>query len=298
MPSFLILEVIPKINKKFLITIKVLIVNQVLKLFDNIKWSYNTEIISKEELYDSGFFKDKRFGLNFDDEYSGTYNGVDFRVGDSRYFGEQAYDKEKIIYIGKYAYYEKTGINAVLLLFKSQKTIKDNVIITEKRSWKDHIFTILLNVFAFIGVLIAAIDQCIKEYSYLPLIFPILFLVLLYNTKFANKSKKSKVITEDVEFLRRFNIKANDQVEARYLMTTSFMDRFNNLRTAFKSKKVDCYCWEDNVLFVISTNKNIFEFANVYKPLTNTDEINNFFEEINSIYQIIDYFNFNSATRL
>ena len=97
-PSALFLEVMPRINKRFLKNIKVLVVTQILKLFDNLKWSYNTEIISKEELYNSGFIENPNFGLNFDDEYTGVYKNVNFRIGESRCFGNQAYGKEKIVY--------------------------------------------------------------------------------------------------------------------------------------------------------------------------------------------------------
>ena len=52
-PSYLILELMPQINGKFLKEIKVLVVTKILKLYDNIKWSYNTEIITSKELYHS-----------------------------------------------------------------------------------------------------------------------------------------------------------------------------------------------------------------------------------------------------
>lgn len=296
LPSYLILEVIPQINGKFLKEIKVLTVTKVLKLFDNLKWSYDTEIITKRELCNSGLSEDKRFGLNFDDEFKGTYNGVDFRIGDSRQFG--AYKKSKKIRDGKFTYYEKSGLDAVLVIFKTNKVIKDNIIISEKRTWKDYLFLIILGIFIVAGVLNSIIfdlrnsDSPIEDFI-LGFIITLGFLsfygVAIYLDN-KNKLKHSNITLEDIEFHKKFDVKAHNQIEARYLMTPSFIEQFNDLKFAFKAQKIDCYCWKDNILFVIYTKKNLFEFANLNKPLTNTDEINNFFTELDSIYKMIDYF--------
>lgn len=297
-PSALFLEVMPRINKRFLKNIKVLVVTQILKLFDNLKWSYNTEIISKEELYNSGFIENPNFGLNFDDEYTGVYKNVNFRIGESRCFGNQAYGKEKIVYYKGNNCLEKTSIDSVLLLFKTNKFVKDNIIITEKRTWRDYLFLIILVILVVTGIFVSIIDLCIKSYSYAPILIPIIVALMYYEPKDSKKTKKSKVILEDVEFHKRFNIKAINQIEARYFMTTSFIERINNLKISFKAKKIDCYSWEDNVLFIIKTKKNLFEFANIHKPLTNTDEINNLLQELDSVYKMIDHFKFDQETRL
>jgi len=307
-PFFLLLEVLPKIEKKFLKEIKTLVVARVLKYFDNISWSYNSEIVTKEELYNAGVTSDNRFGLNFDDEFVGTYKNVKFRIGDSRWFGENAYGKERKIRIGNNDCSEKSGIDAVLILFKTNKFVNSRVIAIEKASWKEYwkeyIFLICLGIFCLAGFIARAWhDITTYKFTVWQVVLSILVLVGVSVFGYMCEEKRRKrelndVVLEDVAFKKQFTLEAGDEVEARYLMTTSFMERLKKLKTVFHVKKIECRCWDDNVLFVLHTNKNLFEFANLHKPLSDLCEIESFCKELQSIYDMIDYFKFNENTKL
>ena len=95
---------------------------------------------------------------------------------------------------------------------------------------------------------------------------------------------------EDPKFAKRFNVYSSDQVEARYLVTSSFMERFQNLNTVFGAKKAKCSFYDDKIMFAISTNKNLFEVGSIWRSLEDPKSINQLFDELYAVYQMIDYF--------
>ena len=99
-----------------------------------------------------------------------------------------------------------------------------------------------------------------------------------------------EVKLEDPKFAKRFNVYSSDQVEARYLVTPSFMERFQNLNTAFGAKKAKCSFYDDKIMFAISTNKNLFEVGSIWRSLEDPKTLNQLFDELYSIYSMIDYF--------
>ena len=61
---------------------------------------------------------------------------------------------------------------------------------------------------------------------------------MIFEKQYAFKPKNKikpfqKIVLEDIEFEKRFDTYSTNQVEARYLLTTLFMKRFENLKTPF-----------------------------------------------------------------
>ncbi len=115
---------------------------------------------------------------------------------------------------------------------------------------------------------------------------------------FSAHGKLQKVTLEDAEFNKKYNISSTDQIESRYLITTSFMERFKNLHTAFGSANTKCSFFDDKVIFAIPTSKNLFELGNLFCSLKNQEPINQFYKEITAVYDIIDYFKLAEKTGL
>ena len=105
-------------------------------------------------------------------------------------------------------------------------------------------------------------------------------------------------ILEKSQNIYKYNDYSSNQIEGRYLVTTSFMERFKTLHTAFGSNKAKCAFFDDKVMFAISTNKNLFEIGDLFHPLTDMKHINDFMKEISAIYEIIDYFKLAEKTGL
>ena len=111
------------------------------------------------------------------------------------------------------------------------------------------------------------------------------------------KSQMDDVKTEDVSFDKRFCVYSKDQVESRYLVTPSFMERMKNLETAFGTKKVKCSFYEDRLMFAMSSDKDLFELGSLYS-YSLMKHVNDFYNQINSIYDIIDHFKLYEKTGL
>lgn len=98
---------------------------------------------------------------------------------------------------------------------------------------------------------------------------------------------------EDPVFEKQFEVYSHDQVEARYLLTTSFMERLLKLTAAFGEKGIQASFYDDKLLMMIPSKKNRFETASIFIPATFEDDINNILAEMNEIFQIVDMLKLN-----
>ena len=120
------------------------------------------------------------------------------------------------------------------------------------------------------------------------LIFAAICLWLMGKYRMGEKMEKMKL--EDLKFNNLFVSYSSSQVEGRYLVTPAFMERFLNLRTAFGTKKVKCSFYDDKLMIAIETKRDLFEIGDLHKSLNNPESINNLYNELSSIYRMIDYF--------
>ncbi len=107
-------------------------------------------------------------------------------------------------------------------------------------------------------------------------------------------SKNLKHTTlEDVQFEKKYDVFTNDPVDARYLITPSFMVRLNNMKTAFEANKISCAFYHDKLIIALPTNKDLFSICSLVKPIDDAKQYYIMYEEIVSIIKLIDYFKFN-----
>jgi len=97
-----------------------------------------------------------------------------------------------------------------------------------------------------------------------------------------------RVALEDPRFERMFEVYSDDQVEARYLLTTSFMDRLLRLGRSFGGKHVECSFFDDKLLMKIAVKRNLFEAGSVFEPEDFVDDAKQFLEDVNLIFAIIE----------
>lgn len=112
-----------------------------------------------------------------------------------------------------------------------------------------------------------------------------------------NKAKKlknyTKVLTEFSSFDSKYDILSTDQIEARYLLTTAFMDRFYNLKTAFHTKKINCSLKDNKILFAFSLQQDLFKIGYLNEPLTDKKHFNMVIEQVLSLMDFVEYFKLN-----
>lgn len=279
--------------------LKSIAMSKVMKSFGNIKHTLQKDIFSDKELTGTGLFS--IFNQNSsDDSFVGTFSDVQFRISELLLEANA----------GKTCF---TVFKGVVCAFDSNKNFKSKTIITTKKDLdtKNNIpFAIFLFactpliLIIFSGTSNSDIINTLQFTLPYSLFFVILgiFIVLIYQffLKRIDKNREvsqNKIKLEDIKFNRQFNVFSDDEIEARYLITTAFMERFLNLKTTFKSKNVKCAFINNQVFFALSTKKNLFEFGNLFKPLNNIENIE-FFREFFSILDLIEYFKFNEKTGL
>lgn len=103
---------------------------------------------------------------------------------------------------------------------------------------------------------------------------------------------------EDVEFEKKFDVFTNDEVDARYLITPSFMQRLKSMKTAFKADKVQCAFYGNLLLVALSTKKDLFSVCSLVKPIDDSKQYFQMYEEIVSIIKLIDHFKLNQKIGL
>lgn len=96
-----------------------------------------------------------------------------------------------------------------------------------------------------------------------------------------------RVKLEDIKFEKEFEVFSSDQVEARYLLTPSFMERLMYLSDLFGAK-VEASFFNNRLLFLIHTNRDFFEISDVSKPVNFIQDANLIIEEMKTILQIIE----------
>ena len=104
---------------------------------------------------------------------------------------------------------------------------------------------------------------------------------------------------EDPVFEKKFEVYSTDQVEARYLLTTSFMERLLELSGLFsKNGVIQCSFYLNKLLLMIPSDKNRFEVGSIYQPATFIDDIDQILKEMTIIFQIIDILKLERKTGL
>ncbi len=97
-----------------------------------------------------------------------------------------------------------------------------------------------------------------------------------------------QVNLEDIEFEKEYNVYSNDQIEARYVLTTAFMERFKNIQLAFRASKIEASISEQGILLAISTNRDLFKVGKLWRPVADYEQFKTMMEEFASILELID----------
>lgn len=238
--------------------------------------------------------------IKYDDTFSGEYKGCKFYIQEVELILEGSKEKSKVF-------------KGVIICTSSNKTINAQTIITAKsdlniqnRVMTKYSMLVLGFLFISLGlspyifhVQINGILGTIKLIFY-TLISVLIGLgcILIAYLQHKKENEYKKIALEDLNFDKRFNVLSKDQIEARYLVTTAFMDRLQNVQCTFGTKNIKCSFFGDNIMFAIATNRDIFEIGNLFIPLTDKKQVENFYDEISSVYNMIDYFKLTQKTGL
>lgn len=252
--------------------------SRILKCFDFIKDNSNdlfTSLILKKHIMYCTNKHGCRLSPQIDDRFTGTYNNVNYRIAEIGNINIRGYK-------GVYSTW-----NGVFIEFQFNKEIKAPVYVFPKSEYSYIITT-------FLVLLIVSIS--IKTFLVPLLIFSLIWIIgLLWGFC---KDKFKKVDLEDIRFAKSYNVETTDQVEARYILTTAFMDRINNLKQVFHSKDIRIFFENNKMTIAIRTTKDLFEIGDINCSIHDFKQINQFYEEITAIIRFIEHFKLTNRTGL
>ncbi|MBQ8869809.1 MAG: DUF3137 domain-containing protein [Alphaproteobacteria bacterium] len=97
-----------------------------------------------------------------------------------------------------------------------------------------------------------------------------------------------RVALEDVTFEKEFEAYCQNQIEARYLLTTAFMERMLKLKKLYKGSDIQFSFVNSKVIIAINTGKNMFEPCSLFKSNLQEKQIYQVFEQFMTIFKIVD----------
>jgi hypothetical protein len=107
--------------------------------------------------------------------------------------------------------------------------------------------------------------------------------------KFRGFASLEKVELEDPIFGKKFKIYSSDQIEARYLLTTSFMERCLELSESLNGKNISASFYRQSLLLTVETNhNNLFEPASIFRRMDVILESKKIIRHLKIIFDIID----------
>ena len=262
-----------------------------MKAFSDMNHFIDAAAISDSQIARTKLFK--RYNTRRDDDvFVGSYKGVEFKISETYLAYESSSGKNKSTYV---------RFKGVLIDFKANKTINNTTIIKPKISKNRKISKV--GAFIFVSIfLFFHVGMGILVGGSMYLLILAISLIVLLLIFFTTKPKKEEILNqmklEDPEFQKHYIASSSDEVEGRYLITTAFMSRFNDLKKAFGTGNICCSFYDDSLMFGIWSDKDLFEIGTISKPLTNAKYIEQFYDQLIAILQIIEHFKLNEKTGL
>ena len=215
----------------------------------------SARIFSTKELKASNLFSTFNT-IKVDDAFKGNYNGVDYKITEIKLIQEGSKNST-------------TAFKGVILSVPSNKTIKANTIIATKRDMNIRNYpTGIIASIILVPILICEWFLSLKFSSDIDNFIKLIVLTiitLIIICSFIEKQKSMQTVKlESTNFEKRFNVFSKNQVEARYLLTPTFIEKFTRLYTAFGTNKAKCSFYKDfsgneRIMFAISTKRDLFE---------------------------------------
>ncbi len=100
-----------------------------------------------------------------------------------------------------------------------------------------------------------------------------------------------RVELEDPEFEKIFQVFSSDQLEARYLLSTAFMEhliKLARLRSPNGTPQIQCVFEKDQLIIAIPSQQNLFEPQSINHSILNSEDIHTFLAQMQEIFNLIE----------
>jgi hypothetical protein len=301
LPIYLVLFnclAITRANNVFQKKLKHLVYQHALGLWGEVHWRghdpsnrehSSSSYVSGKELKASGIFQD--FNRHYvDDEFQGTYRETPFRISEIKLTDfRNRYTRFA---------YEEEIFKGVVATFRFNKTIKNRTIIAprgvpiKRNSILSKKLVVSLGAAFIVLMLMGTTFERLWGGLGALMLFGIVFLLTyLILRRQARKELPDKVELEDPRFANKYQVYSSDQVEARYLITPAFMERFLQLKNAFGAKKIKCCFQGTDLLIAIPFQQNLFEVGGLFRSVENYELMKQLYQIMSAIIGLIDHFN-------
>lgn len=104
--------------------------------------------------------------------------------------------------------------------------------------------------------------------------------------KFIRYKNLERVQLEDTIFEKEFEVYGDDQIEARYILTTAMIEQMLKLRSFFA--QISFSFFAGKILINIKTKKNYFECTNIFHSFIKEKRTEQIFEQISALFSIVN----------
>lgn len=111
-------------------------------------------------------------------------------------------------------------------------------------------------------------------------------------------SDGERIVLEDPRFEELFEVRGTDQIEARYLLTPTFMERVVRLAEVLGGSRPE-FCFDDNRLLIsVPVREDHFEGGGILDDVADRERIERLVRELCTIFDIIDTLQLTLRTRV
>lgn len=110
--------------------------------------------------------------------------------------------------------------------------------------------------------------------------------------------KFERIKLEDPKFEEMFDVYGTSQIESRYLLTTSFMDRLLRVADAHQGGGMQASFYDAHLLMSLPLKRPWLDGSSLYTPATFTRDIKVILSDMRSLFALIDELQLDDSTRL
>lgn len=103
---------------------------------------------------------------------------------------------------------------------------------------------------------------------------------------------------EDVNFEKRYDVFTDDEIEARYILTPTFMEKLTGIKMAFYCKSIRCAFYQGEILIAMKPTTDLFSIGSLFRPVADTRQFQNLCNQFCSVLSLIDYLKLNERAIL
>ena len=281
--GFCFLAYSDKYKKKYASIVKKNFLPILCPLFENLKYSKGQKIISDEEVIAAGFFNERYSVRVTDDEFIGEYRGIEFKISEDKFATGRKYPKLH--------YYLNINFRNICKI--DSHVVVDSAIRKARVYIKKKNVTLLIVVSAVFILSLSQVFIDDKNFELMVLfiglfisMFIILasFLVEYFLVAEFEKNKSDFRIGKSSIFNLKEFFASNEGVSINEKDLALLLSKINYgpLRLSY---------YDDNLMlnYKIAKNVNLFEFADINRPIGDVDFCKEFIKQISAIYKFIDY---------